>query len=310
MPSIKPSALNKNYILKLKSVLPLFSIVVWSSVFFLGVVRWWLFTGKFPILEVREEMWELYIPAFVAFAPILFWMKFERLTFVKSPRRRVEQLQIIGYFTLFGMLAISQAYLSTLQSKMVLVKDVTQIESMKEARYFRIDIFAVHRMIGGAYYTSRVDGKFQSNLNFDIFFVNPILTHKRQIIARTPRFWFGTKFTKRVSNYLGNQEKQRRFQAFYQECVNKMVKYDFQKVDHFELKPVSYDLDGYRIAVKNAMQRPINNDFMILEGNNKAFENKDSQKIAWTVLTYLIGCGIYMLALIKPGYLKEFSEES
>ncbi|MCF0062663.1 hypothetical protein MUK70_01065 [Dyadobacter chenwenxiniae] len=301
--------LNKRYLLKLKSVLPLFTIVVWSSVLVLGLVRWWLFMGQYPLLEVNEEMWELYIPAFIALGPIWYWMKFERLTFRKSQRSRVEQLQLIGYFTLFGMLAVSQAYLSTFESRMVVVKDVKQIEQMKEARYYKIDTFAVYKPIGGAYYTSSVDGRFQSNLKFDIYFVNPILTHKKQFITRTPRFWYGVKFNKKISNYLNSQEKQKRFQAFYQECVNKMINYDFQRLDHFERKPASFDRQGFRNAVRNALQRPINNEFVILEAKNKVFENKDNQKVIWTFLTYFIGCGVYMLALIKPGYSSELSDE-
>lgn len=62
----------------------------------------------------------------------------------------VMQLQLIGYFTLFGMLAISQAYLSTFESKMVTVKDVKEIGKMPEARYYSIDTFAVYKFIGGA----------------------------------------------------------------------------------------------------------------------------------------------------------------
>ena len=289
--------------------MPLFTIVVWSSVLVLGFLRWWLFTGDHPLLEVHEEMWELYIPAFIAFVPIWYFMKFKRLTFSKSPYARVELLQLVGYFTLFGMLAISQAYFSTFESSLVRVKDVTQIEQMKEARYYKIDTFAVHKPIGGVYYTSIVDGRFQSNLKFNVYFVNPILTHKRQIIVSTPRFWYGVKFSKKISNYLNNQEKQKRLQAFYQDCMNKMMKYEFQNLDHFELKPASNDRDCFRIAVKNAIQKPVNDDFLILEAKNKAFENKDYQKIVWTFLTYLIGCAIYMLALIIPGYLAKSSDD-
>ncbi len=300
---------SKKYLLKLKSVLPLFTIVVWGSVLGLGLLRWWLFMGKYPLLKVYEEMWELYIPAFLAIVPTWFWMKFERLSFKKSSQGRVEQLRLIGYFTLFGMLAVSQAYISTFKSKLVSVKDVAQIEQTKDGRYYKIDTFAVHKLIGGVFYTSKVDGRFQSNLKYDVYFVNPILTHKKQIIARTPRLWYGVKFHKRISNYLNSYEKQKRFEAFYQECVSKMIKYDFQRINHFELKPASYDRDGFVYAVKNALQRPDNGDFIILEPRNKVFENKDNQKLLWTVVIYLTGCFGYMLALIKPGYLGESSDD-
>lgn len=293
---------NNPYFLKIKSVLPLFAVVAWGSVLVLGLVRWCFFSGKYQALEVNEEMWEIYIPAFIAFAPIWLWMKFERLTFTKKPKERVLQLQLIGYFVLFGMLAISQAYLSTFESKMVEVKDVKEIGKMAEARYYKIDTFAVHKFIGGAFSTSSVEGRFQQNLKFEVYFVNPILAHKKQILTMTPLYWYGVKFDKKISNWLSVEEKQKRFRAFYQDCVDKMLKYDFHKLDHFERKPASHDRENFRIAVKNALGRPLKGDLVILEPRTKFFENKNGKKIGWTFLTFFIGCGIYMLLLIKPGY--------
>lgn len=302
--------LNNQYLLKIRSVLPLFTLLAWGTVIVLGLFRWIFFLSKYPVLEVNEEMWEIYIPAFVAIIPIWFGMKFRRLTFRKKPAGWLEQFRLIGYFTLFGMLAVSQAYLSTFDSHLVRVNDVKQIGKTEEGRYYKIDTFAVHIPMGGAYYTSRVDGRFQSNLKFEIYFVNPILTHKKQILTMTPMYWYGVKFEKKVSNWLSKEEKQQRFSAFYQDCVAKMLKYNFYKLDHFERKPASHDRESFLVAVSNALQKPVNKDFVVLEPRLKSFENKNQRKIVWTFAVYFIGCGIYMLALIKPGYRSEFADEA
>jgi len=47
---------NPHYFSKLKYIVIPFSIIAWGTVLFLGFLRWWLFLGKFPILELSEDL--------------------------------------------------------------------------------------------------------------------------------------------------------------------------------------------------------------------------------------------------------------
>ena len=92
---MKPS---KNYLAKLKHVLPAFSLVTWSSVLVLGFIRQVFFLGKYPILELDEEIWQFWIPVIFPWIPVLIWLKprFNALIFKKDIEHRNWQMQAIA----------------------------------------------------------------------------------------------------------------------------------------------------------------------------------------------------------------------
>ncbi|MCE7062165.1 hypothetical protein [Dyadobacter sp. CY343] len=294
---------NRYYLLKLKYLLPLYSIPAWGSVLVLGVLRWWLFLGKYPIVEMDEDIWQYWIPAFFPAIPVLVWLKprFNRLYVGKNGKRRHELPEAIAWLTIALMLIFSQHYLTTSTAILLEVENVKEIGKQPRTRYYRIKSFAVHRPIGGVYYAFRTSGKFNGQLNMHIFFAHPILTHKRQPITMTPLYWYGVKFHKQIGNLSSNATKQQKFEKFFRECVAKMENYDFYHIDHFEHKPASFDRKNFRLAVGNALHKRINNDFMILQPVFKSPESRNAGMFAWILGTFLVGAAGLALGL-KSGH--------
>jgi hypothetical protein len=158
--------------------------------------------------------------------------------------RRVGNGAFAGFCTL-AMLIPSQFLLTTATAQVREVKNVKEIRKHEMVRYYRINEFSVHKFIGGVHYSFRALGRFKQDLHMDIYFVNPILTHKKQVISMTPLYWYGVNFHKQISNLLSQREKEARFRKFLDECMAKMQHYDFYTLDHFENKPASYDLANF-----------------------------------------------------------------
>jgi hypothetical protein len=293
---------NPNYLIKLKRILIPFAIVAWGTLLTLAFIRWWLFLDKHPILELSEDLWQYWIPAIFPWLPILVWLKprFDTLEYKAGKNHGSWQMQCIAWIGMIAMLIPSQYYLTTFNAKLLEVKNVNEISKQERVRYYRINEFAVYKFIGGVHYTLWKNGKFNQNLDIDIYFVNPILTHKKQFITMTPRYWYGVTFHKRISNLNNQQTKQRRIKAFFDECVKKMQTYDYYKLDYFEHKPASDDRKHFRIAVQYALRKPVNNDFVILQPRKGPLELRGSGKIAWTFGGFAFGVMLFMLALIKP----------
>jgi rhomboid protease GluP len=293
---------NPNYLLKLKRILIPFAVVAWGTLLLLAFIRWWLFLDKHPILELSEEMWEYWIPVAFPWAPILIWLKprFDTLEYRVGTNRGSWQMQCIAWISMAAMLIPSQYYMSRSAGKLLEVKNVKEISKHERVRYYRIKEFAVYKFIGGVHYSLWKNGKFNQNLDIDIYFVNPILTHKKQFITMTPRYWYGVKFHKRISNLNGEQTQQRRIKAFFDECVKKMETYDYHKLDYFEHKPASDDRKHFRVAVQYALRKPVNNDFVILQPRKGPLELRQESKLIWVFGLFLLGLGLFMLALIKP----------
>lgn len=307
-----PMKVNPNYLLKLKRILIPYAVVAWGTVLLLGFVRWWLFLDKHPILEVSEDSWHFWIPAIFPWGPILLWLKprFDSLEYKSGKDKGSWQIQAISWVSMMAMLMISQMLLSYSTGKMLEIKNVKEIPKHERVRYYRISEFAVHKFIGGVHYTLEKGGRYNQDLNINIYFVNPILTHKRQIISMTPLYWYGVKFHKRISNLSGNETKQRRFKEFFEDCIQKMEHYDFYKLDHLEHKPASTDRENFRIAVQNALRKPINNDFMILQPDTKPVDRSMGGKLAGIFGAFVIEAGILMLLLIRPRLETTLPEEA
>jgi rhomboid protease GluP len=273
--------------------------LAWGSVVVLGFLRWWLFLGKYPIVEMDEDIWQYWIPAFFPAVPVLVWLKprFNRLYVGKNGKRRNELPEAIAWLTIALMLIFSQHYLTTSTGTLLEVENVKAIRKQERARYYRIKSFAVHRPIGGVFYAFRKSGKFNARLDMHIYFAHPILTYKRQPITMTPLYWYGVKFHKQISNLGSNATKQQKFEKFFHECVAKMQNYDFYHIDHFEHTPASFDRENFRRAVGNALQKRINNDFMILQPVLKSAESRNANMFALITGTFLIGLAGLALTL-------------
>nr|WP_295929245.1 hypothetical protein [uncultured Dyadobacter sp.] len=294
--------INPNYLLKLQRILIPFTIVAWGTLLFLGFLRWWLFLDKIPILEVSEDIWQFWIPGFFPWIPILLWLKprFDRLEYKAGKDKGSWQMQGIAWVSMMAMLIISQMLLTYSTGELLEIRNVKEIRKHERVRYYRIEEFAVHKFIGGVHYTVKKSGRYNQNLDISIYFANPILTHKTQIISMTPLYWYGVKFHKQISNLSGEETKQRRFKDFFDDCVQKMQHYDFQKVDHFEHKPASTDRENLRIAVQNALRKPVNNDFVILQPSTTPVNKHIGGKLVGIMGAFIFGVGLLMLALIRP----------
>jgi rhomboid protease GluP len=304
--------LSRSYPEKLKHVLPAFSLVLWGSVILLGLFRWIFFIGKYPVLELDEDILNYWIPVTVSWIPILLWLKprFKPFVFKTDNVKGSWRLQLIAWISISAALIFSQYYLTTSTGKLLELKNVKEISKHERVRYYRIKEFAVYPYIGGIQYAFRVTGRYSENLDIDIYFVNPILTHKTQHIVTAPLYWYGVTFNKRISNWGNNANKEKRFRAFLEKCIADMRHYDFHKLDHFEHKPASYDRENFRKAVQIALRKPVNTDFVILQPVKDAYESRNGYKTAWIFASYATGIIIYMLVLISPSLKKEPEETS
>ncbi|MBO9614624.1 MAG: hypothetical protein J7619_18130 [Dyadobacter sp.] len=188
--------INPTYLTKLKRIVIPFVIAAWGTLLLLAFIRWWLFLGKFPIMELDEDMWQYWIPVVAPWIPILIWLKprFNQLEYKAGTDKGSWQMQVIAWVGMAPMLIFSQFLLTTATAQVREVKNVKEIRKHEVVRYYRINEFAVHRFIGGVHYSFRTLGRFNQDLHMDIYFVNPILTHKKQAITMTPLYWYGVNF--------------------------------------------------------------------------------------------------------------------
>jgi rhomboid protease GluP len=292
----------ETYITKLKHILPTFLAVTFGTVFGLGFIRW-LFCLQFSIIDIKEEIWVLWLPLIFPWIPIILWLRqrFRILTFKDNDKGRFG-FQMIAWLIITAMLFVSQAYLTTATGRLQKLSTINDIEKVEKSRYYELTNFSVANYYGGTYTDFRQSGKYNQYLNFDIFFVTPILKDTSERIDDIPKYWYGVNFKEQISNKISSEEKEKKYQAFYDECIEKMNKYEFHSLDHFERKPTSDDRQNYLKAIEARTKQTGNDGFIVLEPIKEKYEDRNGNKFAWIFGSFGIGLAVLLFALIWPGY--------
>lgn len=294
----------ETYILKLKHILPTFLAVTFGTVFGLAFFRW-LLCIQFSLLDIKEEIWVLWLPLIFPWIPITLWLRqrFRILTIKMGDTDKTRFFfQIISWGVMTAMLFVSQAYLTTATGKLKELSTISDIYKTEKVRYYKFTDFAVAPYFGGSYTDFRTSGKYNQYLNFDVYFVTPILNDSTEIIKNIPKYWYGVKFKEQISNKISNDEKEQKYQAFYNDCIEKMNKYEFHSLDHFERKPTSDDRQNFLKAIEARTKQTADDNFIVLEPIKEKFEDRSGNKFAWIFGSFGIGLVVLLFSLIWPGY--------
>ena len=205
----------ETYITKLKHILPTFLTVTLGTVIGLGFIRWF-FCLQFSIIDIKEEIWLLWLPLIFPWIPITLWLRqrFRILTFKDNDKGRFG-FQMIAWLIIIAMLFVSQGYLTTATGKLKELSTIKDIEKTEKARYYKLTNFSVAPYYGGTYTDFRQSGKYNQYLNFDIYFATPILNDTSERINDIPKYWYGVKFKEQrhLANRFLRENPEARFEV-------------------------------------------------------------------------------------------------
>lgn len=298
----------KNYVLKIKHIVPCYFFIIFCNVIGLSLFRW-LFSIQFQIININEEIWNLFIPIVLPIISILVWLR-PRLRVLRFKNSDNGQFgfQVIALFFMVPVLIISQSYLSTATGKLLHLYSIKEISSSAKVKYYKLDKFAVATHFAGTYTSYSTSGRYNEHFNFDIYFVTPILVDSAIKLESIPKYWYGVKYSKQISNGKSAQEKEEIYKEFYQESLAKMIKYPFYLLDHIERTPKSSDLKNYLLAIEGSTQQSAGNDCVILEPVFDKYANRNGNILFWIFGSFGIGIVFLMFALIWPNYSESEKE--
>jgi rhomboid protease GluP len=288
----------KSFALKLRHILPIYLIIIFSSVIGLLVIRW-LVNLQFHLFDIKEEIWEIWIPLLFPWIVILICLrpKLRILNYKDSDKGRFF-LQILTWGTMMATMSISQSYLTTSSGKLTHLETPTELTVKEKTKYYKIDRFSAATYYGGVYVRFNTSGKYNNEFNFNVFFVTPILTDSSKEIIVQPNIWYCVEFHKQVSNRLSDHEKQQQYEAFYTECLDKMNHYKFYDLNHFETVPFSDDWEDFSKAVENKTKEKPSTELVLLKPVMEPYENRNKNKFAWIFGAFGIGLGVFLFFLV------------
>ena len=281
----------------------MFFLIAFGSVLVLSLLRW-LLAIEFEILDIDEMIWEFWIPAMLPWIPITIFLKprLRVLTFKKDSNNRRFFFQIITWICVGVMLSISQKYLATATGKLTTLETIADIETVLKTLYYKLENFSVAPNLGSTYTVFEVSGKSSKRLNFDVYFVIPIFKDSTELAYDVPKYWYGIKYSKQISNRLSSDQKDEKYEEFYDQCVENINKYDFYTVDHFVRTPRSNDRNNYLNAIEASTFVRLDDKYIVLEPAVEDFKDRNGTNLIWIFKVFIVGLIVLLFSLLFPRY--------
>lgn len=293
------------YKVKVGHILPTFLKIALGSVMGFMMLRW--INIEFNIIDLKEIVWELWIPMAFPWIPITLWLK-QRLRILTFKNGKDDNgrtgYQFIAWISIGLSMAISQAYLTTATGKLIALKSIDEIALKENARYYKINSFVVDTLYGGVYTDFHMSGKHNETLNFNSYFIFPITVSGSVPSSGEKKYWYGIEYSDHVSNRLDDEEKEEAFKTFYKGCLTKLMAYDFYDIDHFERVPTSDDKESYFKAIQDCIKIAPNESYVVLTPVRETYESRNGNKLFWIFGSLGIGTLLFLLLLALPGYSK------
>lgn len=287
----------KNYSIKFKHIVPTFIYVAFGTTITTLLFRW-VFTINSEILPIKEDIFNIWLPLILPWIPITIWLRPKlRILKSKDPDRLSISYQMIVWGTMAAMMIVSNGYLKTATGKLAELDSIEQSSDL-DTRFIKLQNIELNRKLASAHTEFRASGKYNQHLNFDSYFVYPFTAQDRN---GKHRYWYGVKIEEQISNKIEPEEKERKYQAFFQKAVKDFKAYKFSKPDYFEVLPHSDDREGFLNAVKRQEQfaspQPV-----IIKPKKGLYSSRNGKKFEWIFGSFSIGFCVFLFALVFPKY--------
>ena len=265
-----------NYSVKFRHTVPTFLFVAFGTTIVTLTFRW-VFTINSEILPIKEDVFHIWLPLILPWIPISVWLrpKLRILKFKKEGSDAPMLFQFIAWGTMVAMMIVSNAYLKTASGSLEVINSIGQLLE-NDTRYVSIEEVELDRQYGSAHTEFRASGKHNQYLNFDSYFVYPFSGGSKDNVQR----WYGVKFHKQISNKIEPEEKEEKYQAFFEQAVEDFESYDFNEADYLEILPHSDDRQGFLKAIERISEFT-NTKPVILEPKEGSYETRNGKKFEW-----------------------------
>ena len=291
----------KEISIKLRHIYVRYLLIAIGFIISYSTFRWY-FDYKLGVLHLKEDLLNFWIPFGLPLIPIVIWLRRGlRILIIRGKNDNGFFLyQFIAAMSIFVPTLITQDYIKASISHLKQVDSPYEINDARNTDCYIINDFNVIKEYAGAHRASRTSGKNNQDLHFTTYFVVPLVDKSQQIEPVNHRYWYGFKFTERMSNHANDEEKNIKWREFYEECIRKYEHFKFSDYQYLQGLTYSDDRDGYIEAVKARQKNNRVKNLIILEPINEPFADKAGCKLAWIFGSFGIGAFVFLLMVLIP----------
>lgn len=243
-------------------------ICAWVPIFLTGVVGFLIFRLRIKVLNLSDK-WKNFYSGFV-------WL------------------------SLLLPLSIAQFYIETATGKLTELDSIGDINKTKATKYYTVKSYYFDKYNYNVTAEFDVSGKHNENLNIHIYYVVPVIKKFDDTLNANIPAWLGIKYYETISNRLEDNEKDERYNKFWDECFNHFMEHNLDSFNYLERVPYSDDRDGYLEAIQKHDFYSTNENILTLV--NEPFEARNGNKLIWILITTIIILVIWLIMIIIPKF--------
>ncbi|HXS36178.1 MAG TPA: rhomboid family intramembrane serine protease [Flavipsychrobacter sp.] len=265
----------------------------------------WLVDIKWQLFEIKSDIYDFWIPFGIAALSALVILR-KRIKILNLNGKKDNGYffyQFIAAMLIAGPVLIFQFYLETASYQLINIQNIEELNKNAHSKYYRVDNYQVLKSKSLSFITATPSGKYGEDLVFSIYIASPIVKDSTLPIM-IPIAWYGISYSEKISNRVGDHEKDSSYQNFTESSLNNFKNYNFYSANYFENISYSDKKDGYFKAIRKDYDIK-EKDLVILEPKKQAFNERSKKSFSWTWLTLGIGNLVFFLMVIIPRTNKE-----
>jgi rhomboid protease GluP len=149
----------------------------------------WLLTMKFHLIVLRTEVTNFWIPFALPCLLASVWhrKRIKLLRLKDRGRDPATGLAILVAFTIIAPLIIAQEFITTNSGTLTTLNNASEVTLSKDARYYKIQNYAIDRSNTRSHFTREVTGRTSSQLDFTLYLVCPLYDKGHIPVSNIPK---------------------------------------------------------------------------------------------------------------------------
>ena len=256
----------------------------------------WCFAIQLNWIRLDPVYIELLFPAVGASLLVYLVMRPRIIKLYFKKENGIHFLYFVTGLSIAIPLIIAQMYLSIATGEITELKDITEIDSLPTTKYYRLKNYYLYNDAVGSYVEISKSGKFNRELNFNLYCVQPILVRVKDTAQNATHYWFCVEYYKQISNRKTDEEKKKLFSAFMSSSKNE---FDNSTFNFSYLERISYSSDAknYGRAASRSFLNRDGEDILLIPHEGK-FEDRTGARFGWIFKSMGIVSLVFILSLL------------
>lgn len=285
----KPQLRDKIQIVLLPSLICLIAIAT------IYPLLYWLLQVRYNLISISDFAWEFGLPLTIAIAVYLWKLRLRYFLLQHNNDRTPFLIAILCIASLAVPAGVTVNYLSKASYKLISVDNPERIVQADNQRYYDIKKYYVDTTYTLTYVDVHTSGKYNSQLNFNLYVVAPLIVNAGDT-TELPTRWYTTKYHRDISNSISEEQKEAKYQEFIEESYGWWKRRDFYNAVYFKNLPLSDDLKGYQAAL-STNSVTIDKNYIFLEPQDEPFTSRIGNQLNWIFYSFVIS--LLVLSIIS-----------